>query len=233
MPKEHGVPNGASLDTLTPARAELAQAISAVTTAVDLVERAQQPQDQLAIIMARAKIGEAEALEAELARLREHDNFVITRWVDGGAVGPRPQPCEETVAAERRYAEITSAARDAKGKFPAAQESLTDAIQCLRSATMNRDHAIFAASVEATEPEFTEFDISIARVLAIEVQLRSLVTALRQIGWISEDGSAALSAADCIERKIADARRRQLAPLNTETGRRLLDLLKTDPTATL
>ncbi len=71
MPKEHGVPNGASLDTLTPARAELAQAISAVTTAVDLVERAQQPQDQLAIIMARAKIGEAEALEAELARLRE------------------------------------------------------------------------------------------------------------------------------------------------------------------
>jgi hypothetical protein len=153
--------------------------------------------------------------------------------VDGGAVGPRPQPRDETLATERRYAEIARSANEVRATLPAAQQSLAEALQRLRAVTTERDEAIFAASVEACEPALAELDETIVHVRTIEARLRSLVAALRLVGWNSGDSTTALSAAERVEKRIADARRRRGVPADNESGRRLLELLKTDPAAEL
>src|SRR5205823_5862238 len=127
--------------------------------------------DQLAAINGRAKTREAEELQEELVRLREQDVRAITAWVEGGAVGPRPKPREEMLAAERRYGEIARAATEARARLPEFQQSLTEAVQRLRAATTERDRAIFAASVEACESTLAELDNAIVHVWTIEARL--------------------------------------------------------------
>ena len=77
--------------------------------------------------------------------MREQEARAINARVDSGAVGPRPKPREETEAAERRYAEIAQAAKEAKATLPAVEKSLTEALQRLRAVTTKRDQAIFGA----------------------------------------------------------------------------------------
>jgi hypothetical protein len=158
MPHHSAIPSVITPALPTPARAELAHAITLVAVAANAVERAQQPLDRLAIINGRSKLHEAEELQEEIARLRE-------------------------------------------------QEAATIA--------------------------FAELDETVVHIRTIEARLRSLIEALRQVGWNPGDDIAALSAAARIEKRIADGRRRPAVPADTESGRHLLELLKTDPAAAL
>lgn len=220
-------------EPLTPARAELARLIALLDAAVTAAERARQPVDRLAAIKSRATALEAEELRHELDRLRQQDAAAIRAWLEGGAVGPRPNPSAKTLAAERRYAELTRAAKEAGSTLPVAEHTLDEALRQLKALTMERDCAVLAASVEAAKPVLTELERMIADACALEARLWSLIDALRQIGWTANDATAALSAAERIEKAVATVRRRRGDLGNRPDGRRLLEALKTDPAAAL
>jgi hypothetical protein len=197
----------------------------------DIVERLRQPVDRFALIAARARMEEAEALRAEIERLRAQDAAEVEAWVRGGATGARPAPRAETLAAERRYGEIAAEAETARAELSVLQMSLAEALDRVRFAGRERDAAVYPASVEAAAQLIEHMKAAIEVVLRDEAALSGLMAELRRIG--DRDCDDALRAREAIETMVRKGKREPGVPIDFAAGRRLIEALKLDATAEL
>lgn len=221
------------VENLPPAKAALASAITAVKRTQEDLQAAQRPVDKLAYARAAATQREAAELRSEISRLRAAHAAEIDRWVETGSDGKRPAPAAELMPMERALGAIAGAAREAEGRFPAAQQDYVRAAEHVRHAISMREQAIWPAASEAAEAAFGELEQAIAAAQSAEARLLSLVQALREAGACAGDkGNAAFAAAAKIEKRVIAARRRSAPRIDPAPGRRLLGRLRSDAAAT-
>jgi hypothetical protein len=212
----------------------LEQASQAVDEASRRLAEAQVPLTALDQMRATATVGEAAALRAEIAKLRQAHDAVLSAWSEGGCVGDRPSHPDELLPLERRLGEIARAAVDAEPKLRAANAGVAAAAERVSEATWRRDEAVAGALVEASAGALLELTEAIKKVLRVEVKLWSIVEAAREIASRQSPGSGGYGiAAERIERSMRSARGDLTLPKNIEFGRRLIAALKGDATASL
>jgi hypothetical protein len=219
---------------LPPAKASLARAIAAVIRAQEELEAAQKPIDRLAHARAAATLREAAELRSEIARLRAAHEIEINLWVDAGGDGDRPAPPAELVPLERALGGIAASAREAEARFPPAHRDLVSAAERARKSVIERDQAIWPATIEAADRTFREWERAITAAQSAEGRFLSLVSALREAGERAGDnGNGALAAAAKIEERVIATRRRGAPRVDPAHGRSLIEQLRLDPSSEL
>ena len=232
--KEAGDGPADRAESLPPAKASLARAIAAVNRAQKEVEAAQQPVDKLASARAAATLLEAAALRSEIARLRAAHEAEINVWVDAGGDGERPAPPAELVPLERSLGAIAAAAREAEARFPSAHGDFLSAAERARNAMIEREQALWPATIEAADRTVGELERAITAVRFAEGRLLSLVSALHEAGArAGANGNGALAAAAKIKERAIATRRRDAPPIDPAHGRSLIERLRLDPFAEL
>jgi len=205
----------------SPARDRLRATIAELAGAQRDLEDATAPVRRLDAVLA-----EAERLNRELASSRGQDETELGRWIARGGVGDRPQPSATTVAADASLGELASEVRAVASALPAARAAQEVAAERVRLAAAERDAALHAVTVEAATFAASELTEALNRALTIEARIISLREAL----GAQTNG---LAAAEKINAALRQAKAAAGVPRNADVGRRLLDLLSHDPTATL
>src|ERR1700730_8003008 len=206
----------------SPARDRLRATIAQLAGAKRDLEDATAPVRRLDAVLA-----EAERLNRELASSRGQDETELGRWIARGGVGDRPQPSATTVAADASLGELASEVRAVASALPAARAAQEVAAERGRpGAAAERDAALHAVTVEAATFAASELTEALNRALTIEARIISLREAL----GAQTNG---LAAAEKINAALRQAKAAAGVPRNADVGRRLLDLLSHDPTATL
>jgi hypothetical protein len=152
----------------SPARAALASAIASVTSASAALERAQQPVSRLTGLIA-----EHDSLTRKLADLRAVEEERLTAWLIAGSVGPRPVPAQEIVELDR---ELQTGAPDvaaARKALESLQPDVARAADSVRSASLHRDQAAFAAALQVCHEYITDRYEPALVVLSIAIGRRS------------------------------------------------------------
>ena len=205
----------------SPARDRLRATIAELAGAQRDLEDATAPVRRLDAVLA-----EAERLNRELASSRGQDETELGRWIARGGVGDRPQPSATTVAADASLGELASEVRAVASALPAARAAQEVAAERVRLAAAERDAALHAVTVEAATFAASELTEALNRALTIEARIISLREAL----GAQTNG---LAAAEKINAALRQAKAAAGVSRNADVGRRLLDLLSHDPTATL
>lgn len=222
------------VDALPPARAALAEAIAAVIRAQHDLEVAEKPVERLARARAAVTLGEAAALRAEIPRLRAAHESELDVWLDAGGSGERPELPAELKPIELALGKIAAAAREAEARFPTINADHVTAAERARNSVVERDRALWPASVEAADRTLRDLGQAILGVQSAEGQLFGLVSALREAAArAGDDGHGALAAAAKIEEQIIAARRHGAPRIDPTRGRSLIERLKLDPLAEL
>ena len=165
------------------------------------------------MIAAKAEFDEADALRAQIELSRQQDAVDIAGWNSRRRQGPA------TYAPER------------KPMLPLLNTTITEATERARQIAMERDAAVYPASVEVAATVIEAMKAAIEVVLRYEAVLTGLVAELQRIGDLND--SEALRARSTIEAMIRDAKRAPGAPIDFEAGRQLIRALKLNAIAEL
>jgi hypothetical protein len=234
MLAETDLPDASPSLALSPARAVLSAAISALHGAQDRLEELHSPLSALERILLAAQSVEAAELRNEISRLLTAQGTEMNISVDRAASAERPLFPRELVEAEQRLANFARGAADAEHRVAAAREEYVSTAERVRIVLIEREEALWPAVIEATEPDMCDLEDAVRKVLIIEARLRGVVSALREIGHRGEPGgNGAFIAAERIETKIADIRQKPTVAVDIDTGRSMIDRLRLDPGATL
>ena len=211
------------------ARDALRIAIELHAAAVDELTDSQAPEQRLFGV-----VQELATAERNLTACRCEDDRVLAAWLVDRAEGKRPQPSEQTLAAERAVAELGRDAVAARAALPEHQDKVQVCAERVRDLGIARKDAVYLASVQAVR-EFldTEFGPAIQRMLAIEAKARSVEKALHELGHGSNPSAVALGCSLEVATAIRQAKTTAGVPHDDDTGRRLLDRLISDPEARL
>jgi hypothetical protein len=217
------------IEPLPPARAALAQAIEGLDRARERLDEAHKAVAALEKVRPDANARRTGELHAEIGRLCE-----ITNRLDAVADGVRPSLPGELQQAERWLREITGAAATAEERLAAAERDYVAAANGAREAVAERDRAVWAATVEAAGPALRKLGRAVSAAYERDARVRSLITALREIGnRNTETSSGALAAAFTIETALSAIRRQTAQGVDTALGRSLIEQLHSDPIASL
>jgi hypothetical protein len=204
----------------SPTRDRLRATIAALALAQRDLEDATAPVRRFDAVLA-----EAERLSRELGYSKDKDEAELGRWIAlGGA--DRPQPCATTVAADASLGELAAEVRAVASALPAARAAQEAAAERVRLASAERDAALHAVTVEAATFATGELTEALNRALTVEAKILSLREALSA-------QTNGLAAAEKISAALRQAKAAAGVPRNADVGRRLLDLLAHDSTATL
>jgi len=211
------------------ARDALRIAIELHAAAVDELTDSQAPEQRLFGV-----VQELATAERNLTACRCEDDRVLAAWLVDRAEGKRPQPSEQTLAAERAVTERGRDANAARAALPELQDKVQVCAERVRDLGIARLDAVYLASVQAVR-EFldTEFGPAIRRLLAIEAKARSVERALHQLGHGANPSAVALGCSVEVATAIHQAKTAAGVPHDDDTGRRLLDRLISDPEARL
>jgi hypothetical protein len=163
--------------------------------------------------------------------LRTQYEACVSVWVEAGAQGDKSATAAELLPLELRLGGILNGIGGSDAKLSVAREAFAAAAEQVRKAQGDRDAALWPAVAEAAEPLVTELEEAMAVALHVEVRLRSIISALREIGNRDEQNGA-FAAASAIEGTITMARRITLPAADTGAGRALINSLRADPRAT-
>jgi|HubBroStandDraft_4_1064222.scaffolds.fasta_scaffold149352_1 hypothetical protein len=207
---------------LTPARAALAHAIDVLDNTQECLAEAQIPLSTLERVR-------AESIE-QVRVLRTEYEACVGVWMEAGAQGDKSAAAAELLPLELRLGGILSGIGGSEAGLSLAREAFAAAADRMRKAQGDRDAALWPAVVEAAGPLVTDLEKAMTAALQVEMRLRSIISALREAGNRDEQNGA-FSAASAIEAAISTARRILLPAADTESGRALIDSLRSDPRA--
>jgi hypothetical protein len=236
MPMEKCKSASVSTDELPlpPARAALAHAIEQLWQAQHQLEKALEPLSEFDRIRAAATAAEANALRSEIERVHEMHAAAVAAWVGGAGDGDRPVLPSEVFEAERKLRQISADAEAAKVIVAIAEEGSAGAAERVKKSMQVRDSAVWAATVEASEPLLHKIEGIMGTAGELNARLQGLVVVLREIG--NRDpviGRGAMSAAEAIESRVVKLRQFPLAKPETAPARALIEQLKSNPRANL
>lgn len=163
----------------------------------------------------------------------------ITAWLHASsnevaADVARPSLSAELQQAEDWLGEVAGVAASAEERLSIAERDYTEAAHAARDALLERDNAVWAATVDAAGPALRRLERAVAAAYARDARLRSLVVALREIGHRNTDtNSGALAAAAAIETALNEIRHQTAQNVDSRLGRALIDRLQTDPLVSL
>jgi hypothetical protein len=198
------------------------------------LEELHRPLSALERVLIAAESAEAAELRNEIGRLLAAPDAERKDRTDGDRSGEMLLLASASPDDEQRLAELAKGAADAGHRLAAARDGYVAAAERVRIAAISYKEALWPATVEAAEPELCKLEQAVRGVLTIEARLRSLVLALRETGHRGEaGGEGAFSAAEKIESKIADIRRKPTIAVDIEIGRSFVDRLRSDPGAIL
>lgn len=212
----------------TPARERLAAVIGELGKTSAELALAQAPATRLSAVIA-----EADAIEAERARLHEAEERQLGAWLAAGGGGRRPGPDPARTAVEARIATLAGDSAAARAALPAAEHAFRTCAERTRALQRQRDEAACLAAVEAARDFAVRYREALTLALEREAILQGLRGELMSAGNQLDGEPAALAAAAAVGALIAGARRDAGVRHNPQAGRRLLEALRTDADATL
>jgi hypothetical protein len=214
-------------EPLPPARAALALAIECLDRARERLDEAQRALTGVEHLRAPVNCQEAGELRTQMGRL-----YQITRWLNASAEGARPSLSAELDRTEEWLSEVASAAATAAERLSIAEQDCAGAAEAARDAMLQRDRAVWTATVEVADPALRKLSRAVTAAYRREGRVRSLVLALRAIGNQSGE-SGPFAAAEAIETALHAIRRQTAEPADTVQGRALIERLRLDPRASL
>jgi len=153
--------------------------------------------------------------------------YEITNWLNASAESVRPSLPAELDRAEQWLSEVAGAAATAVERLSIAEQDLCPR-SAAREAMLQRERAVWAATVEAADPALRKLNRVVTAVYRREGRLRGLVLALREMGNQSGE-TGALAAAEAIETTLYAIRRRTAQAADAVQGRALIERLRSDP----
>jgi len=234
MLSQSDLPEASQLSTRSPARATLSGALEALQGARSRLEQVHRPLSALERVLIAAESAEAAELRAEIGRLLAAPGVESQSRINGDHSGEALLLAPELPEAEQRLAKLAEGAADAGHRLAVARGNYTAAAEHVRLACKEWEEALWPAAAEAADPDLAKLEDAVRTVLIIESRLRGLILALREAG--NRDGpgaNGAFAAAESIETRITETRRRPVLAVSIEIGRSFLDRLRSDPGATL
>jgi hypothetical protein len=214
----------AAPDSLTPARDRLRQAIAAVDCARRETEAAAEQVHRLTDV-----IGEHDRFQAELRELYTRDQAARGEWIAGGRNGADPANPADTARLNDRIVAMGDELAAAKATVPGKERAHRQAISRLQAAQAERGAAIAEVAVEICTELAGELTGHLNTALTVEATIRSVLEALNERAGRGDPGIG--PAPERILSIIRQAREQAGVTRDSESGRRLLDALATDPGA--
>jgi hypothetical protein len=225
-----GSPEASQLVNLSPARMALSEALAERRSALDQLEELHGPLSRLDRVLVAAQSVEAAGLRNEIDRLLTKPDAAKTGPANLNVLSALlPQGLVE---AEQHLSKLAEGSADAERRLSIARDAYVRAAEFARVASTKVEEALWPAAVDAADADLRDLDQAIRRVLVIEGRLRSLVSALREVGHAGKPGGrGAFTAAESIEVKVVEVRRRPMLAIDAEIGRSFIDTLRSDPGA--